>query len=112
MPRYGFNFLWGFRKVPGAALAMQPPDLKELDLLVEMGLDFVRVPLDYHFWTANFDYYHPDEKALAVLDSYLGACRERGLHMCLNLHRAPGYCINRIEEEQDRLWRDLPVQDA
>jgi endoglucanase len=114
MPRYGFNFLWGFDQGPDPAKrpTMAPADLKELDLVKDMGLDFVRIPLDYRFWTKNFDYDHPDEKALSTLDSYLEACRQRGLHMCLNLHRAPGFCINRLEDERDRLWRDPVAQDA
>lgn len=32
--------------------------------------------------------------------------------MCLNLHRAPGYCINRNDLEQHNLWRDPIAQDA
>ncbi len=38
--------------------------------------------------------------------------RVRKLHMCLNLHRAPGYCINRNDLEKDNLWTDKVVQDA
>jgi len=91
---------------------MKPAALKELDLLVEMGLDFVRVPLDYRFWTEDFDYTHPGEAALGNIDAYLKATGERGLHLCLNLHRAPGFCINRIEEEKHRLWRDEEAQDG
>ena len=114
MPRYGFNFLWSYSRGadPANAAKMKPADLKELDLVAEMGLDFVRVPLDYRFWTNDSDYFDLNEKALQTLDSYLEACRSRGLHMCLNLHRAPGFCINRLEEERDRLWRDASAQDA
>ena len=110
-PRYGFNFLWGFTH-SAETPAMQPPDLRELDLLKEMGLDFVRVPLDYRFWIDDFDYTHPSEPPLTILDRYLEACRQRGLHMCLNLHRAPGFCINWIEQERDRLWRDGVAQEG
>jgi aryl-phospho-beta-D-glucosidase BglC (GH1 family) len=34
------------------------------------------------------------------------------LHMCLNLHRAPGYCINKPEIERDNFWTDAVAQDA
>jgi len=113
MPRYGFNFLWGFSKgTKRGYTEMKSPALKELDLLADMGLDFVRVPLDYRFWTTNFDYTHPDEKVISVIDQYLAACRERKLHMCLNLHRAPGYCINGLHLERDRLWRDAVAQEG
>lgn len=110
MPRYGFNFLWMFSKESGRL--PEEPNLRELDLLAEMGLDFVRVPADYRFWTKDFDYLHPDEAVLAVIDRYLEACRARKLHMCLNIHRAPGYCINRPELERHNLWTDPVAQDA
>ncbi|CAA9375498.1 MAG: GH5_36 / GH5_37 / GH5_38 / GH5 / GH5_39 / G H5_25 / GH5_22, partial [uncultured Chloroflexia bacterium] len=47
-----------------------------------------------------------------ALDGYLDACRMRGLQMSLNLHRAPGYCINRNDLERDNLWVDAIAQDA
>ena len=109
MPRYGFNFLWMFSK---GDRPPAEPDLGELDLVAEMGLDFVRVPTDYRFWTKGFDYLHPDEAVLALVDRYLEACRTRRLHLCLNIHRAPGYCINRPEIEKHNLWADAEAQDG
>ena len=90
----------------------QPPDEQALDFLIALGFNFVRIPTDYRFWTRNFDYLHPDEGAFEHLDRYLAACRERGLHMSLNLHRAPGYCINRNDLERDNLWLDSGAQDG
>ncbi len=75
-----------------------PPDEKALDFLAAYDFDFVRLPLDYLFWTKDFDYFHPDEAVFELIDHYLTACRSRGLQLCLNLHRAPGYCIKRNHE--------------
>ena len=110
MPYYGFNFQWMFAAKPD--VPAQPPDEAALDFMADMGLDFVRIPVDYHFWTRGFDYLHPDERGLAPLDDYLRACRDRGLHMCLNLHRAPGYCINRNHLERDNLWTDSAAEEG
>jgi hypothetical protein len=110
MPRYGFNFLWMFIWEEGRQPA--PTDEKALDFLAATGFDFVRVPTDYRFWTRDFDYFHPDESGFARLDGYLDACRERGFQMSLNLHRAPGYCINRNDLERHNLWLDREAQDA
>lgn len=110
MPHYGFNFLWMFSGGPGRAPA--PPDERALDFLAGQGFNFVRIPTDYRFWTRDFDYLHPDEGVFAYLDRYLDACRSRGIHMSLNLHRAPGYCINGNELERHNLWRDQAAQDA
>jgi endoglucanase len=110
VPRYGFNFqwmyLWQSDRTPAWA------DERALDFFVRFGFDFVRIPTDYHFWTKDFDYFHPDERTFEYLDSYLLACRARGLHLSLNLHRAPGYCINNNHLEKHNLWVDAVAQDA
>jgi aryl-phospho-beta-D-glucosidase BglC (GH1 family) len=108
MPRYGFNFNWIFNS--NGRPEPEPPNLRELDMVAELGFDFVRIPADYRYWTHDFDYLNPDLKALHIVDKYLEACRERGLHMCFNLHRAPGYCINKWNLEKHNLWTDRVAQ--
>ena len=115
MPQYGFNFQWMFAWKPG--LKPSEPDLKALDFLAEHGFDFVRVCTDYRFWTDQQgpdgpDYFHPDETVLQYIDRYLEACRQRGLHLSLNQHRAPGYCINANYLERHNLWTDSVAQEA
>jgi aryl-phospho-beta-D-glucosidase BglC (GH1 family) len=120
VPRYGFNFQWIFsqqkpEQAPQASQAPQAPqepDERALDFMAGFGLDFVRIPSDYRFWTRDFEYFEPEEETLSFLDRYLQACRSRGLHMSLNLHRAPGYCINRNDLERDNLWTDAVAQDG
>ncbi len=110
MPHYGFNFLWMYIWNPG----QQPeaPDERALDFMAHHGFNFVRVPTDYRFWTSDFDYFHPNEAVFAYFDRYLEACQARGFHFSLNLHRAPGYCINRNDLERHNLWLDPLAQDA
>lgn len=110
MPRYGFNHLWVFSREHSDRPF--PADLPALDFQARWDLRFVRVPADYRFWTRDFDYLHPDRRVWESLDGYLEACRERSLHMCFNLHRAPGYCINGNELERHNLWTDPAAQDA
>jgi endoglucanase len=110
MPRYGFNFQWMFVWAPGRQPA--PPDERALDFLAALGFDFARIPTDYNFWTRDFDYFHPDEAIFEFFDRYLAACRSRGIHLSLNMHRAPGYCINRNDLERHNLWTDQLAQDA
>ena len=110
MPRYGFNFQWMYVWRPGQP--PEPPDERALDFMAALGFNFVRIPTDYRFWTTDFDYFHPNEAVFEYLDRYLEACRARGFHMSLNLHRAPGYCINRNDLERHNLWRDTIAQDA
>lgn len=109
MTYYGFNFLWMFTYEGKPPLA---PDERALDFLAAHGFNFVRIPTDYRFWTRDFDYFHPDESVWALIDRYLAACQARGLHLCLNFHRAPGYCINANHIEKHNLWLDETAQDA
>jgi endoglucanase len=110
MPRYGFNHLWMYAADRRASA--EPPDLKVLDFQQKWGLKFVRVPTDYRFWTTAHDYFKPDERVWEILDGYVASCLERGLHLSLNLHRAPGYCINDNGIERHNLWKDAVAQDA
>ena len=108
-PYYGFNFLWMY---VSDGETPRPPDERALDFLVRTGFNFVRVPTNYRSWIKDFDYFHPDEAVFSYIDRYLDACRSRGLHLSLNLHRAPGYCINNNDLERDNLWLDPVAQDG
>ena len=109
MKKYGFNMLWMFSyhgQEPGK------PDLKQLDFIAKRGFNFIRIPTDYNFWTKDFDYKNPDEKVFDNIDLYFKECKQRNLHMCLNLHRAPGYCINANDREKHNLWTDEAAQEG
>ena len=91
MPDYGFNFQWLFVHQPGQAASQA--DERALDFMAAHGFNFVRVPMDYRHWTKDFGYFNPNENILETVDTYLRACQARKLHLSLNMHRAPGYCI-------------------
>ena len=106
----GFNFQWLFSWEPGKKPA--DPDLKALDFLAKHGFDFARLACDYRFWTDPTDYEIIDPSVLDHLERCVLACKERGIHCSLNMHRVPGYCINRPEIERHNLWTDKPAQDG
>ena len=109
-PLYGFNFQWLFNSDRGDGPI--EPDLQALDFLAAHDLRFVRVPIDYRYLVSGegYDEYH--EANWELVDRILDACRQRGLYCSLNLHRAPGYCINRNELERHNLWTDPQPQEA
>ena len=109
MKRYGFNMLWMFIYKSGKIVK---PDEKQLDFIAGKGFNYIRLPMDYRYWTKDFDYFNPDEKVFKIIDTYVDACRQRGLHVSINLHRAPGYCINMNSIEKHNLWKDKEAQDA
>jgi len=108
MTHYGFNFQWLFDD----ALEPVEADEKALDFLVEHGFNFARIATNYMMWTDGTDYFHPDESVIGLIDGYIEACVSRNLHLSLNLHRAPGYCITGADREEHNLWTDQVAQDA
>lgn len=109
---YGFNFLWMFSARPNPSPSDVKIDGRELDFVAGMGCNFVRIPLDYRFWIRDFRYGEPDDRMLAMVDECVNAVVSRGMHCSLNLHRAPGYCINGNDRERHNLWLDTEAQDA
>lgn len=108
--RYGFNFLWMYSY--GRGKKPEEANLAELDFIAGEGFNFVRIPTDYNFWTNPGDYRDMNEETLEYIDRYIEACNSRGLHVCFNIHRGPGYCINWPEKERHNLWRDSEAQDG
>ena len=86
MKHYGFNFQWMLVR---QGERPRPTDERALDFMASYGFNFVRIPMNYRVWTTDFDYLHPDESVFETLDGHLRACRERDLHVSLNLHHAP-----------------------
>ncbi len=106
-PWRGFNLLekfmiyWGDR--PFAELDFQR--------MSEWGFDFVRLPMDYRCWIIDGDFYKINEKTLKEIDQAVEYGKTYGIHVDINFHRAPGYCINPPREALC-LWRDEEVLQA
>ena len=73
----------------------------DFDVMAEWGFDFVRLPTDYRCWTGAPGVYR--ESVLREIDQAVAWGRQRGIHVNLCLHRAPGYCVNPPAEPLD-LW--------
>ncbi|MFI5915706.1 glycoside hydrolase family 5 protein [Dactylosporangium sp. NPDC051541] len=108
MPHYGFNVQWMYQLGQGA----HGPDERLLDAVAAWGFNFIRLPTDYRLWSVGGDPHRTDEAVLQRIDDILAACRARGLHLSLNLHRAPGYVITGWETEPYNLWADEAAQRA
>lgn len=79
--------------------------------IADWGFDFVRLPLSYHCWSSPERWLEMDEKVLTQVDDAVELGRRYGIHVCINLHRAPGYCVN-PPAEQRSLWRDADALTA
>ena len=103
LPRWrGFNLLEKFVK-----WRENNPPFQESDfaLMAEWGFDFARLPMSYLCWTDPTDWLKLREAELKDIDAAVELGRKHGVHINLNLHRAPGYCVNPPKEPLE-LWTD------
>jgi len=63
------------------------------------GFDFARLPLSYWAWSDRKDWMRIDERALKPIDQAIEFGRQYHIHINLNFHRIPGYCVNGRELE-------------
>ena len=117
LPRWrGFNLLEKFSaadaaKSGGPALNKTPFRETDFQWISELGFDFVRLPMSYRCWSSPDRWMELDESVLADVDAAVELGRRYGLHVCINLHRAPGYCVNPPPEPRS-LWRDADALEA
>lgn len=119
LPRWkGFNLLDFFS--PDPAQARKGTQEEYLKWMQDWGFDFVRIPIAYPAYldidrSKNIspeDVYKIDNGAVDKIDNLVALAHKYGMHVSLNLHRAPGYCINAGFYEPFNLWRDQAAQDA
>ncbi|MCL6258393.1 cellulase family glycosylhydrolase [Aquiflexum sp. TKW24L] len=118
LPKWrGFNLLDFFD--PDADKGRKNP-VEHFKWMADWGFDFVRVPISYPAYL-KFDRSRPilaeevlnfDERRLEEIDNLIYQAHKQGLHVSLNLHRAPGFCINAGFVEPYNLWKDQEALDA
>lgn len=72
--------------------------------MAEWGFDFARLPMSYWTWADRNNWMEIDEAAIDVVDEVIRWGREYGIHVNLNFHRIPGYCVNGRELEPHLLF--------
>lgn len=115
----GFNLQEKFTDTPAEWAAVDPEwghanePFRESDFqwMAEWGFHFVRLPMSYRCWTDPRDPLKLIEKPLVEIDRAVEWGRQYGIHVCLNFHRAPGFCINAgLSPEPWNLWTDARAQ--
>jgi len=119
LPKWkGFNLLDFFGPDPGRSRESTPEEY--FKWMRDWGFDFIRIPIAYP-WYLNIDRtrnitpeetYKIDEKQVEKIDKLVALAHKYNMHVSLNLHRAPGYCVNAGFYEPFNLWRDQAAQDA
>lgn len=103
LPRWrGANLLALYEPMP------RPFPEQEFSWLAAWGFDFARLPLCWRCWSAPDRWREADATVLGWLDDAVACGRRHGVHVQLNLHHAPGFCVHarRLHDEPWNLWRD------
>jgi endoglucanase len=107
LPRWrGFNLLEKF-----TAHSNAPFVEADFAWMAEWGFDFARLPLSYHCWSDPKDWRRLREPVLKEIDRAVDLGRQHGVHVNLNFHRAPGYCVNPPSDSFD-LWTEERAVEA
>jgi aryl-phospho-beta-D-glucosidase BglC (GH1 family) len=119
LPKWkGFNLLDFFS--PDPAPSRDPSTEEHFKWMRDWGFDFVRVPMAYPHYL-RFDrsrnilpeeVYQINPEAIDRIDALVALAHKYQMHVSLNLHRAPGYCINAGFHEPFNLWNDKAAQEA
>jgi len=92
----------------------------DLKWMVDWGFDFIRLPMAYPRYLdfdrsqpiAPADIYKINEPEVQRIEQFVRKAQAQGLHVSVNLHRAPGYCINAGFREPYDLWKSEEAQKA
>lgn len=114
----GFNLLDFFS--PDPARSRRQTTEENFKWMQDWGFDFVRIPMAYPFYldidrSRNIspdDVYKIDNERVDQIDRLVSMAHRYGMHVSLNLHRAPGYCVNAGFHEPYNLWQDQEALDA
>jgi endoglucanase len=119
LPKWrGFNLLDFYS--PSGKPTSKPTTADQVKWMQDWGFNFVRIPIPYPYYL-SFDrsrdilpeeVYHTDPQKLEEIDRLVMLAQQYGMHVSLNLHRAPGYCINAGFHEPYNLWKDQAALDA
>jgi len=94
---YGFNLLEYFSTDPDWMKYFPYKDdgmflESDFQWIRDWGFNWVRLPMDYRFWTAP-DLFTIDEKKVEPIDRTIRLGEKYNVHVNVCLHRAPGLCI-------------------
>lgn len=113
LPRWrGANLQEKFYSDTDGKRPSRPFRERDFEWLARWKMDFARLPMDYRFWVELPDRRKFKEPVLEEIDQAVDWGRQYKIHVCINFHRAPGYCVNRPELEPFNLWTDEEAQEV
>lgn len=119
LPKWkGFNLLDFFS--PDPKPSSHPTTEDHFRWMRDWGFDFVRIPIAYPYYldidrSRNItpeEVYKINPEAVDRIEKLVTMAHKHNIHASLNLHRAPGYCVNAGFNEPYNLWTDEEAQKA
>jgi aryl-phospho-beta-D-glucosidase BglC (GH1 family) len=119
LPRWkGFNLLDFFS--PDPTRSRRQTTEEDLKWMRDWGFDFIRLPMAYPNYldidrSRNItpdDVYKISNERVDAISNLVELAHKYNMHVSLNLHRAPGYCVNAGFHEPYNLWKDQEALDA
>ena len=84
-------------------------------IIADLGFDFVRVPMSYLWFGTGAFSSQIDESRFGLIDRVVKLGLQYGIHVSLNFHHAPGYCVTSSSyfdtPEPGDLFTDAALQD-
>ena len=86
-------------------------DENDFLFMKEFGFNFARLPLNYRRWLKDPDDWESiDPAKFAFLDRAISLGEKYGIHVMVNLHRAPGYTVAGGKPEPASLWTSAEAE--
>jgi endoglucanase len=118
LPKWkGFNLLDFFS--PNPSESRDGTQEEYLKWMADWGFDFVRIPMAYPSYlkfdrTKNItrdEIRSIDTSQTDKIENLVALSHKYNMHVSLNLHRAPGFCVNAGFYEPYNLWQDEAAQE-
>jgi endoglucanase len=104
-PRYrGFNLT----EKTGGMGPRRKFNEEDFEIMAEWNLNFARIPMSYWNWATKENWFEINEEMMKDIDEVVEFGRQYNVHINLNMHRVPGYCINGRNLELMDLFDDTP----
>jgi endoglucanase len=120
LPKWkGFNIPDFFQPDPYYVGGSTPEEF--FKWVADWGFDFIRLPVayptylnlaPYQKYINADDVYKIDESKVSRIENTIYLAQKYNLHVSLNLHRAPGYCVSTGYNEPYNLFKEKDALDA
>lgn len=107
-PAQNFSRYKGFNLTQKMGGPRKKFEEEDFEIMADWGMNFARIPMSYWTWGSVSDWKKIDEDVLKDIDEVIEFGKQYNVHINLNFHRIPGYCINGRNLEPADLFSDTP----